>query len=174
VAAVSTLWFATMSYPHHPGLIEVADRQVTDARWVKQTKKGGGDAPPEERGDCVAACIASILGLTHPGNLTNTHGDGWWDRLQADVARFGYALGLMDVRFDPPDAYWIASVPSLNLGPDPDGKPAFHCIVCRGREFVHDPSIGEHVYDGARWAEAWNDDKVAEGWLLVPLDPAQV
>lgn len=70
----------------------------SETRWVKQTKKGGGGAPPEERGDCVSACMASILGLAHPGNLTNVHGAAWWERLQADLARFGYAVAMMDIR----------------------------------------------------------------------------
>jgi hypothetical protein len=26
-------------------------------------------------------------------------------------------------------------------------------------------------YDDAKWAEVWNEDKVAEGWALIPLDP---
>lgn len=28
---------------------------------VMQTKRGGSGAPPEERGDCLAACLASLL-----------------------------------------------------------------------------------------------------------------
>lgn len=145
-------------------------KSSTPTRWHDQTKVGGGHAPPEERGDCVPVCMEGILGFA-PGTLPNIHGAGWWERLQAALAVHGYACAMMDVRYDPPeDMLWIATVPSLNLPPDPDGKPAQHCIVVRGREFVHDPSLGEK-YDAWKWVEAWNDDKVSEGWLLVQLDP---
>lgn len=139
-------------------------------RWHQQTKKGGGAAPPEERGDCVPVCMEGILGLP-PATLPNIHGEGWWERLQASLAVHGYGVQMMEIRWDPADVFWIASVPSLNLPPEPDGKPALHCIVVKGREFVHDPALGER-YDAAKWAQAWNEDKVAEGWVLVPLDPA--
>lgn len=136
-----------------------------------QTKRGGGNVPPEERGDCVAACFASILAIPID-EIGNHHGEGWWDRLLDDLARHGYCIGLLDLRFEPPPGYWIASVPSLNLPPEPDGKPALHCIVCRGYDFVHDPSIGENRYGPASWVEVWNADQVDKGWALVPLDAA--
>lgn len=142
-------------------------------RWHKQTILGGGDVPPDERGDCVRACITSILGLPIDA-VPNIHGEGWWDRLQEAVGKLGYAVALLDVRFEPPPVYWIASVPSLNLGPEPDGQEALHSVVCRGYELVHEPGIGGRLYDGASWTKVWNDDKVAEGWVLVPLDPVEV
>src|SRR3954471_21631878 len=60
-------------------------------RWLKQTKRGGGAVPPEERGDCVPASIASILGKPITA-IRNTHGEGWWDRLQDECAKHGFAL----------------------------------------------------------------------------------
>lgn len=69
------------------------------------------------------------------------------------------------------EAYWIATVPSLNLVPDPDGRSAEHCVVARGYTLVHDPSPGE-TYDAEKWAAAWNNDQLTAGWVLVPLDPA--
>jgi hypothetical protein len=139
-------------------------------RWLKQTKRGGGAVPPEERGDCVPACIASILGKPITA-IANSHGEGWWDRLQDECAKHGFALVHIDMDLEPPPAYWIASLPSLNLPPDPNGKIALHSIVCRGGELVHDPALGEQ-YDHAKWVEAWNAEKVECGWVLVPLDPA--
>jgi hypothetical protein len=141
------------------------------SRWLQQTKAGGGHLPPEQRGDCVPACIASILGLPLSA-IANTHGEGWWDQLQAEVAKHGYGLALVDMRFAPPPGLWIASLPSLNLPTEPDVREAWHSIICRGYEFVHDPSLGKQ-YDSQKWAEAWSENKVAEGWVLAPLDPAE-
>jgi hypothetical protein len=141
------------------------------SRWLTQTRAGGGALPPEQRGDCVPACIASILGLPI-GAIANTHGEGWWDRLQAECGRHGYCLSVIDSTLSPPPCLWVASVPSLNLPADPDGKAAMHVLVVRGYEFVHDPSMGKR-YDGAAWVEAWNAERVVEGWVLCPLDPAQ-
>lgn len=135
-------------------------------RWHKQTKSGGGALPPEERGDCVPACISSILGLPITA-IANTHGEDWWERLQAECAQHGYSLAVIDINLQWPAGYWIASVPSLNLPPDPDGRQALHCVVARGDTLVHDPSLGI-LYDDV----AWEDQQVVEGWVLVPLDPA--
>lgn len=139
------------------------------SRWLTQTKRGGGHVPPEERGDCVPACIASILGLPLDA-IANTHGDAWWDRLNAEVAKHGYCLAQLDMAMAPPDGYWMPQVPSLNLPAEPDGGIAYHCLVARGYELVHDPSLGKR-YDDATWTAAWNEDRIAEGWALVPLDP---
>lgn len=141
-----------------------------DERWLIQSKVGGGHVPPEERGDCVAACMASVLGVPLH-EVDNCHGEGWWDRLHDSLARHGYCAVIIDSQWEPPRGLWIASLPSLNLGPEPSGKTALHTIVCRYYDFVHDPSLGER-YDEAKWREAWNADEVVEGWVLVPLDAA--
>ena len=126
--------------------------------------------PPEERGDCVPACIASILGLPIDA-IDNTHGEGWWDRLQAEVGRYGYCIAVLDIKLEPPPGYWIASLPSLNLPPEPDGRQPWHSVVARGYELIHDPCLGRQ-YDAETWTQAWEADKLAEGWVLAPLDPA--
>lgn len=141
-------------------------------RWHTQSILGGGDVPPEERGDCVRASITSILGLPLDA-IENVHGDEWWDRLNAEVARFGYALAMLDTKAEPPRCYWIATVPSLNLGPDPDGFPAWHCVIARGYDLVHDPGMVKPGYTPERFADAWAKGFVAEGWALVQLDPAE-
>lgn len=141
-------------------------------RWHFQSKTGGGAVPEEERGDCVPACITSILGLPLDA-IANTHGKGWWDRLQAECARHGYCLAQLDVTLAAPPGYWIANVPSLNLPPEPDGKIAHHSVVARGDELVHDPSTRKR-YDEAAWVHVWNEGLIAEGWALLPLDPAEL
>lgn len=140
-------------------------------RWHTQTLAGGADAPPDERGDCVRACITSILGLPLDA-VDNVHGDGWWDRLRGELHRHGYEIAILDIQAEPPaDAYWIATLPSLNLGPGRDGKPSDHCVVARGYTLIHDPALGRR-YDVDEWRRAWEVDKVSDGWALVPLDPA--
>lgn len=143
------------------------------ARWHTQTIVGGGGVPPEQRGDCVRACITSILGLPITA-IENTHGEGWWDRLRGECHRHGYEPVVFDTKYEPPlYAYWIATLPSLNLGAEPDGKPAEHCVVARGYTLIHDPAIGRK-YDVAAWSAAWNAEAVTDGWVLVPLDPADL
>ena len=158
-----------MSGPTDPTPVAFFNEAASEAtRWHMQTKTGGGAVPPEERGDCVPACITSILGLP----LTAiTHGEDWWERLNAECAKHGYCMGQLDMQLAPPDGYWLAQVPSLNLPTEPDGQIAYHCVVARGDELIHDPSLGKR-YDDALWTEAWSDGRIAEGWVLIPLDPA--
>lgn len=143
---------------------------MTGERWLSQTKTGNGHAPPEERGDCFAACIASILGLPLDA-LPNAHGEGWFHRMDDAVAGFGYSIAVLDDRYKPPRSLWIATVPSLNLPSEPDGSVTLHCVVARGSEFVHDPSVGER-YDADSF-EAVIDEEWEEsgGFALVPIDP---
>ena len=142
------------------------------ARWHMQSIVGGGDAPPEERGDCVRACITSILGLPLEA-VANTHGEGWWDRLRTEVFLHGYDLAVFSPQYEPPmEAFWIATLPSLNLGPEPDGTTAEHCVVARGYTLVHDPALGDK-YDQERFGNAFAEGLMSEGWVLVPTDPAR-
>lgn len=137
-----------------------------------QTLSGGADAPIEGRGDCVRACITSILGL--PINaIENCHGENWWSLLRGELCKFGYDIANLDLNWEPPlDAFWIASVPSLNLGPEPDGKLSMHCVVARGYTLIHDPALGDK-YNYEIWSEAWNNKKIS-GWVLIPLNPAKM
>lgn len=139
-------------------------------RWLRQTKSGGGNDPAAERGDCVPACIASILGLPITA-IANCHGEGWWDRLNAEVGRYGFCLVQVDPTMVPRLGLWIASLPSLNLPPEPDGRVALHCVVARGFDLVHDPALLTR-YDATSWDDAWEAGAFAEAWVLVPLDPA--
>jgi hypothetical protein len=141
-------------------------------RWHKQTLMGGGGAPLHKRGDCVRACLTAVLGLPIDA-IENVHGDGWWERLCREVRRHGYDLAVLNMEYEPPaEAYWIATVPSLNLPPEPDGSRPSHCVVARGYSLIHDPTLGT-PYDIDSWTAAWNAGQV-EGWALVPVDAAAV
>lgn len=142
---------------------------------VMQTKRGGPDVPPEERGDCMDACLASLLEVAI-GDVPVPHDvDDWWETAQEAVAR--HAHRLVYLFEDQPvgvvarwlgDVYWIASVPSLNLGAKPDGTPVMHLIVMRGGEVAHDPSLGAS-YQG----RLHGDTPIREGYLLLPLAPTE-
>jgi hypothetical protein len=143
---------------------------VTD-RWHTQTLVGGGHVAPEERGDCVRACVTSILGLPIDSIANVVAFEDWWGLLRLEVNRFGFEVAYVDVAFEPPMGYWIATVPSLNLPPEPDGERAMHCVVARGYELIHDPACGKR-YDAESWVAAWNAGEVVAGKVLYPIDPA--
>lgn len=139
-------------------------------RWLSQTKPGGPDVSLEERGDCTRACICSILGIPIE-SIANCHGDGWWERLQAEVTKHGYCLAELKDDSVAPPCYWIATVQSLNLPPNEDGVRPDHTIVMRGDEFIHDPSTANQ-YTRESFMQLWEElDFMVEGWVLVPLDP---
>lgn len=122
---------------------------------ITQTLRGGPNVEPHLRGDCFRACIASILELGHE-DLPNPHdADHWFDAWQEALAPYGLRLIEWEVSAEPElwfEGYWIASVPSLNLGTNDDGSPVLHCVVMRGSEFVHDPSMGKR-YESVDLAE---------------------
>lgn len=130
-------------------------------RWQKQTINGGFGVPPEERGDCVRACIASILDVPLK-SLPNPHGNwhaGWHDALSP----LGFSMVEIDVRQWFPPGLWIAQVPSLNL------RACSHVLVAQNDELIHDPSTGD-CYDDELWGRG---GAVTGGWILAALDPAR-
>lgn len=144
---------------------------------VTQTKRGGPDVPPEERGDCFDACLASVLevGLA---DVPVPHTGDWWENAQAAVERHGYRIVLAvsgtltarEVSEWLGSIYWIAGLPSLNLGTYDDGHPVMHMIVMRGAEVAHDPSLGERYALGP----LPDDVLIHDVLLLVPLEPRAV
>jgi hypothetical protein len=132
---------------------------VGSDRWISQSVAGGHDLPPEERGDCVGACLASLLAQPLSA-ISNYHGDDWWNQLQAEVGKFGYWIAHLQSGHGWPRGLWVAVVPSLNF------EGSTHVIVCRGSKVVHDPAPTNRREVGARV------ENVIEMWALVPLDPA--
>jgi hypothetical protein len=122
---------------------------------VQQTKRGRPHPPPEERGDCFDACLASILEV--PIEAVHVpHDEDWWEHAQAVVERHGYRLlyvATSEGPTGPPKAsavgewigpaYWLAGIPSTTLGAYENGRPVGHMVVMRGAELVHDPTLGE-------------------------------
>jgi len=104
---------------------------------VYQTKFGPPDAPLEERGNCFAACLCSLLHVP----LDTVTGadilrvDLWWPAICAFAAQHNYDL----LRLQPgweralgPQTHYIAS------GKSPRGN-YLHSVVKRAGHVVHDP-----------------------------------
>jgi hypothetical protein len=112
---------------------------------VKQTLVGGGDAPREKWGDCFRAAIASVLEVPGRSLPHFIQGDDetWYGDMQDYLCeQFGFMLADVE-REDLPwteddwgfPGYWLASVPSRNLG-----EGVTHVVVMHGSVLVHDPA----------------------------------
>ena len=135
-----------------------------------QTKRGGEDVPPEDRGDCFMACVASILEVPLEG-LPSIHDEDrhWFDIAQESVAGHGYALVTAHQHIFPwglGDLFWLAVVPSQNLT-NGKGEPLPHLVVACNHEIAHDPCLGDRYAPGTEVA-----DILRGGYVLVPLAPA--
>jgi hypothetical protein len=134
---------------------------------VRQTKRGGPNVSPDERGDCWSACLASLLEVDI-GDVPVPHSDDaewhWWDATREALAPHGYHCVVADTTVYP-DGYWLAAVPSLNLGTYDDGRPVLHIIVMYDGEVVHDPGLGEKRYEPGTHIE---DLDVRDAFVLVP------
>lgn len=136
---------------------------------VMQTKRGGSMVPPEERGDCWSACLASILEVAIE-DVPVPHSDDpeshWWDTTQQALAPHGYeAVQANFEGFCWPRGYWIAVVPSKNLERE-DGTAEGHVIVMLDSEVAHDPCLGDRYPAGTNVGEI----VVRAACLLVPLE----
>lgn len=133
---------------------------------VMQTKRGGSGVPPEERGDCLAACLASLLEVPIE-DVPIPHGDDdgphWWDLTQAALRPHGWRCVVADRRIYP-DGYWLAFVPSRNLRRE-SGEPESHVIVMHDGQVAHDPSLGDRYALGT----SIEDLEVQSAYVLVPL-----
>lgn len=106
---------------------------------VMQTKTGGPDLPPDERGNCLGACIASLLHVEVDA-LPGQHHEGWWEDMQAALRKLGVEMCVVDGEAlagrPPVSGWWIAVVPSRAF------EGVRHAVVMRGNRVVHDPSPG--------------------------------
>lgn len=134
---------------------------------VKQTKRGGPDVPPEERGDCWSACLASLLEVPIEA-VPVPHSDDpqhhWWDVTQDALTPHGYRA-VAASRSVYPSGYWIAAVPSKNLVND-KGRPLPHVIVVHDGEVAHDPCLGSTYKTGTSIEDL---PDLLDAFVLVPL-----
>lgn len=99
---------------------------------VDQTTFGAGE------GDCLAACIATILGIPLaeiPNVCAESAGpqSTWLERLNAWLRSRGWVAVLVEGGPGP----WADGLPLIVTGPSPRGL--LHATVWRGGEMVHDP-----------------------------------
>ena len=89
----------------------------------------------KENGDCLRACLASILELPNDDRLPNCEDNADWVFAWEDFLKpFGLLLEYNQKRIWR-NGYWVAGVPSLNFGPS-----ISHAIVMFGDIVAFDPS----------------------------------
>ncbi len=115
---------------------------------VLQTKFG-------DKGNCLTACLASVLGIG-PKDITEVREKPlWWENMEAALRphnRFPLWLGLNTV----PQGLALGAVESQNL------VGYLHSVVVLGGKIVWDPHPKQNSYDMP----------LAEGYIvLVPLVP---
>lgn len=130
------------------------------------------DEAKGERGDCLAACLASLLELDL-GSVPHFAGMGerWHLELTAWLGARGWLLGSAWHTISEDDrtrldgysqGYWLAGVTSLRTRSD--GSNISHLVVMLDGEIAWDPhparGAGHLGFDGT-------------GWLLRPYDPAR-
>ncbi len=124
---------------------------------VYQTKFGGLSAPPSEQGNCLQACLASLLEIPLEEAFdVRPYDDGCWaGPLNKWLAQFG--LHFMSVLYNPEFEY-----PGYTLlGGNHKASGIPHVQVCYNGEMVHDP-----LPNGCEL-----DPK--EVWLFCVLDPSK-
>lgn len=97
-----------------------------------QTTFGGEDAPDQEKGNCFATCVATVLGIDVAGVPNFCVKESWWTDTQGWLGERGLALISCEVRDWAP-----AAALSIASGPGPRGHR--HCVVYDGNGLVHDP-----------------------------------
>lgn len=118
---------------------------MTENRWVSQTKFGGEDASQAEMGDCLQACIASIIGISlgdaFDANAYSTNTsrrdwqseEHWYVAFERWAAERGLSLFWLQQPLD--GVIGIADVHSKTLG-----HGVRHAVVARGADVIWDPN----------------------------------
>lgn len=109
---------------------------------VFQTKFGGSKSSKEEKGDCMAACIASILELSLEDINIDLHGPYWWENFQMFLFKYNLAA-LYIGELTPASEYHgfqIMQFQSLDL---PEGD--YHAVVGKDGGIVHNPREGRGI-----------------------------
>jgi len=101
---------------------------------VDQTAEG-------EWGDCLRACVASVLDLPSDEvpDFVGEHGPRWFTALQTWLGHLGKHVAYISTASSlssiatvyPYDLFWIA------VGDGPRGRR--HAVVCQSNRVVHDP-----------------------------------
>ncbi len=116
---------------------------------IFMTKFGGAEAPEEEQGNCMAACLASLFELElddvpdFGGKINN---GTWYGILNVWLAQRNLELSFYPVKnvILPMLGYYMLAVKSTTLKNPNDG----HMVIAQNGTVVHDPnpnakSVGE-------------------------------
>ncbi len=98
--------------------------------------------PPGNKGDCLSACIASILEV-RLDQVPHFTGKNWREEIDRFLATYGLCLiGYMadGEAFGPPPFYHIVSGLSSHHKEGESEVDNQHAVVCYGEHMVHDPS----------------------------------
>lgn len=139
---------------------------------VEQTKFGGPEHPVHERGNCFAACLASLLEVDL-GELPDAAADeSGWGQLLDWLGERGWYLAWLD-NHDWGDGFWpgyvIAGCASRSyahlMG---EGEGGGHVVVVRDGRVVWNPNPHDD-----RGYEAIRETLDGVVYFLYPLDPAR-
>ncbi len=129
---------------------------------VYQTKFGGSDDPEEDQGNCMQACIASILEIPlgeapdFTGKIVNGE---WYTYLISWLAERNLGLMFTKIKEGAPPGIHMVGAESTNL-PDPDDG---HMMVVQDGKVIHNPHPDNK-----------GEGKFLEFWTFVPLDASKV
>lgn len=126
-------------------------------RPVHQTLFVPKPGDPKATGNCMAACVASLLelDLDNVPNFAADPRDTWWQGFQEWLVDRGWVAVVLDG-----DYPWPGYSAASGKSPRGDYK---HLVIHRGGKLVHDPHPAGTGLAG----------EPEDQWVLVPLDPGE-
>lgn len=134
---------------------------------VHQTLFRTDDAPPDERGNCLQAALASVfdLELDQVPHFVALDEDVWWEAFWRWCRDRNIALNYERTHDEDgehiPGAWVPLGMPYLMTGPSPRGDFS-HVVVAQDHELLHDPHP-----DGTGLAPGWRG-----AYYFLVADPA--
>lgn len=123
----------------------------------------------DPKGDCLAACVASILEvpLTEVPDFDETHGKHWWSGLCEWLVPMGLMPSL-PVRYGPRRAPRYHPGPFIGMVESRvvKGAGALHAVVCVGEAVAHDPNpLSRSVLEPYRFRGDFGFEVWDFGWF---------
>lgn len=109
--------------------------------FQRQTKFGGADAPANERGDCFAACVASILGVPVASlpNFCALGTDETWASMANEWLSVHAGVMLITYVGDPLIDAPMYGRHGVMIASGPAERGHIHCVLWRCGKLLHDP-----------------------------------
>ena len=128
---------------------------------VYQTKFGGSSDPPEEQGNCLAACLASIFELTLdevPDFGEHLDNGTWFTILQQWLSKRNLYMFTWTLESGYPLGIHMLATKSTYLANPDDG----HLVVIDNGRIVHNPN-----------KLAASEGEPEQFWVFAVLDPSK-